>query len=459
MKRWILVLCLFSLPAAAGNDVAALQKKIDAAGLSWQAGDTWINRLSKEEFKRMLIPLDTMVEQMEQAKNAPPPALAPMPRGGLPTQFSWRDRGGHNFIAPARNQGECGSCLAFGMLGSIEALYLWRHSIPYADSDLFDLSEQDLIDCPGTISCAEGGTVFDDHLEYLADPGISMEGCYPYEAKDGQCRRNQCMDERVKVDGHLRVSRRTPRARSEIEAMKAEVYIAPVSVSMMVFDDFQSYSSGVYVVSPDAEIVAGHAVVLVGWDEDQQAWLVKNSWGAKWAYDGHFWIRYGESGIGSQGVRFLFEEDTAEAVLCELPDKLEFYAGQPDRFRLLRMQNCGGNGVQFQISTDVDWLQFSETEGMAVNNPPVDVRIDMSGSPDVGDTGTITIFGVKAGDYDENNQEKIEQHTIPVEVKLSVGSTNSGGDGGCSASGSALSVTGSGLLALLLVALRARRRV
>ncbi len=41
-------------------------------------------------------------------------------------------------------------------------------------------------------------------------------------------------------------------------------------------------------------------MVLVGWDDDRGAWLMKNSWGEDWGENGYCWIAYGSNRIGRQ---------------------------------------------------------------------------------------------------------------------------------------------------------------
>ena len=46
---------------------------------------------------------------------------------------------------------------------------------------------------------------------------------------------------------------------------------------------FTRYSKGVYTGCPaDASKSLNHAVLLVGYDDSTQSWLIKNQWGSNW---------------------------------------------------------------------------------------------------------------------------------------------------------------------------------
>merc|ERR1712190_57314 len=84
----------------------------------------------------------------------------------------------------------------------------------------------------------------------------------------------------------------------------------PIPLSFFVFSDFMNYRSGIYSRTKGTALVGGHAVKLVGWgsEDEQDYWLVQNSWSNKrpsWGENGFFRIRRGvnECGFEQRMVR------------------------------------------------------------------------------------------------------------------------------------------------------------
>ena len=75
----------------------------------------------------------------------------------------------------------------------------------------------------------------------------------------------------------------------------------PMRVGFTVYNDFMSYSSGIYEPT-GSDVAGGHAVKIIGWDHDGSGklfWICQNQWGTAWGMSGYFNIYAGKAGLDS----------------------------------------------------------------------------------------------------------------------------------------------------------------
>ncbi|MEW6413288.1 MAG: C1 family peptidase [Candidatus Zixiibacteriota bacterium] len=214
-----------------------------------------------------------------------------------PARFDWRELGG---VTPIRNQGGCGSCWAFGTVGSLEC------NLKIRDNVVWDLSEQYLVSCNTYgYSCGGGEWAHDFHLSWLnpyyeTDPcggwGPVLEATLPYAGVDNPCSCPYVHQHDLAIDSWSYVSPAT------ITNMKHAILMyGPIGVYVYVNDPWYLYSGGVFNAC-ESDLGINHAVVLVGWDDNlgsEGCWILRNSWGAGWGEDGYMYIEYGCSNVGS----------------------------------------------------------------------------------------------------------------------------------------------------------------
>ncbi|MDE3250453.1 MAG: peptidase C1, partial [Bacteroidota bacterium] len=188
-------------------------------------------------------------------------------------------------------------CVAFGAVAAVESKIKILRGANYA----VDLSEAHLFYC---IARAQGRTCGGSSGGWWPEPseigfrdiGVTDEACYPYTAGDQNCT-GRCADWQsrvVKTTGYTKMG--------GVQAIRDWVSSnGPVQACFTVYSDFYYYySSGVYRKTANATVIGGHCVCIVGYDDNLQCWICKNSWGASWGESGFFRIGYGQCGIDTE---------------------------------------------------------------------------------------------------------------------------------------------------------------
>jgi PKD repeat protein/predicted secreted protein len=208
----------------------------------------------------------------------------------LPAAYNWCSLGG---CTPVRDQGQCGSCWAFGTVGPLESAILIQ------DGQSKDLAEQYLVSCNTDGWGCDGGWWAHDYHEWKyppgePGPGAVYEADFPYTATDAPCNGPYTHHETIADWVFVGSENSVP----STDAIKqAIVDHGPVSAAVCVNSAFQAYTGGVF--NPIGWCLSiNHAIVLVGWDDGLGAWRLRNSWGDDWGEDGYMWIAYGKNYVG-----------------------------------------------------------------------------------------------------------------------------------------------------------------
>lgn len=193
--------------------------------------------------------------------------------------------------SPVEDQGKIGSCTANAIAGALEYHQI-LHRQPLKDlSRLFiyynarKMSDREKVD---------GGTSMPHAMASILGFGACPEPVWPYHPA--------LWNEKPSADAYRAAIRFPSLAYAMIQpGLDCKIALVsglPVVFGMAVPQQALMVIGGETGVCPapangEWESPSGaHAMLIVGYDDSRNAWLVRNSWGPDWGHRGHVWIDY-----------------------------------------------------------------------------------------------------------------------------------------------------------------------
>ena len=204
----------------------------------------------------------------------------------LPTKVDLRSK-----MPKVYDQGELGSCTANAIGAAFEFSQVKQGGTDFMPSRLFIYYNERAME--GTID-TDSGAMIRDGMKSIAKLGVCTEDTWPYDIpKFTQKPTGKAYTEARKHQAL--VYRRVLGQLHQMQGCLAQGY--PFVFGFAVYDSFMSpevAKTGEVPLPPRGEqLIGGHAVLAVGYDDSKQAFIVRNSWGPKWGVKGYCFMPYG----------------------------------------------------------------------------------------------------------------------------------------------------------------------
>ena len=304
-----------------------LQAKYERGEITWKPGITEYTFMSDEELEFHLgihsKKRQSLLEEYAEEKVGLRPEYIPRAES-LPSRFDWRNNNG-NWVTPVKDQYR-GSCWAYASIALLETAAMIANEEP--DKDI-DLSEAFLCSCgssdpdysyeydaddkylkygSGIREKCDGAAFYKQEfvwgLRYLVEKGTVSESCltstFPNTCgpRARGCRRRceDWKDQIVRASDYKVIANYATLPQGEaygelINAIKRAIVDHGLVFTFIYLDkNFVTlYKGGVHSgINCKNDLLSLnewddlHAVAIIGWEDDTQSWVCKNSWGGRW---------------------------------------------------------------------------------------------------------------------------------------------------------------------------------
>jgi C1A family cysteine protease len=203
--------------------------------------------------------------------------------GNLPSSF---------FLAVPTpgNQGAQGSCTSWATGYTVASFFMNANKSSKYSSNADLASPSYIYNQIRKGGQCGAGSSYPDNLNILQNQGVCSLADMPYNPREcgtqpSTTQRN--LAQRNKILKWAMINK------NDLSNIKAYLYAGhPVMIAFYV-DEGLNFLSPPYIWKQrKGRIGEGHAVVVIGYDDNKQAFKIQNSWGANWKDKGCFWIDY-----------------------------------------------------------------------------------------------------------------------------------------------------------------------
>lgn len=190
-------------------------------------------------------------------------------------------------MPPIQNQGSLGSCVAWSV---VRAYRFAQRRLGFPDFDGSELfTYYGARELGGFPANQDTGSYLRDGIKTLAQSGNADESTWPYNIAR--------FAERPPVDAYTSATQHqvtrylaVPNNEPAVKGVLANGY--PVVFGIPIYQNFPMGNGVSVIPDPVGQVIGGHAMTVVGYDDDRRAYLLANSWGNTWGAAGYAWMSY-----------------------------------------------------------------------------------------------------------------------------------------------------------------------
>ena len=137
----------------------------------------------------------------------------------------------------------------------------------------------------------DNGSTITDVMMVLKNNGVCEEHLYPYDVKKFADKPS----EECNINAHQHKIISPKKVKQNLYDIKCALNDGHIiAFGLLVKQSIMNLNNSNYIYNPFASesVLGGHALTIIGYNQKDQLFKIRNSWGLEWGNDGNFYIPY-----------------------------------------------------------------------------------------------------------------------------------------------------------------------